>query len=193
MQKLFHALQSRSHLRLLALALCACASVPAYAVCDETTSFLDRACKHLTDTWTYGTNDVYIPFHTYHSRRAYTAAAINAYREDTWGIGYGRSHYDGKDNWDGLYVMAFLDSHSKPEYVAGYAHQVLWGNRQGLHVGLGYTAFLTARTDLWHYMPVPGILPIASINYNTTALNILAIPGGKGNGNILFMWTRVGF
>ncbi|MBC7788091.1 MAG: hypothetical protein H7Z18_11870 [Methylophilaceae bacterium] len=42
-----------------------------------------------------------------------------SFRESTYGIGYGRTHYDEKNNSNELYGIVFLDSHSKPEYIAG--------------------------------------------------------------------------
>jgi lipid IVA palmitoyltransferase len=177
----------------IAAMLALCAVGPAYAVCDDTTSVLDRACKHITDTWEQGDHELYVPFHTYHLRQAYTQEKINSFREDTWGIGYGRSRYDASGNWDGLYAMTFLDSHSKQEPMLGYGHEWMWGPREGLHSGVGYTVFLTARSDIGHYTPIPGILPIASVNYGKAAVNVTYVPGGEGHGNILFFWGRFGF
>jgi palmitoyl transferase len=165
----------------------------ALAACDSSESILGRVCQHLGNVWEHGGNDLYIPFHTYHLRYAYTDEKIDEFREDTWGLGYGRSLYDESGNWSGLYGMAFLDSHSKMEPIIGYGHQWMWGNTQGWHAGVGYTAFITSRSDIAHYAPIPGILPIASVNYGRAALNTAFMPGGEGNGNILFFWSRFGF
>lgn len=178
---------------LISAALLFSAASPAYAICDETTSLLDRACKRVTETWREGNNDLYLPLHTYHLRSAYSDEKIDSFHEDSWGLGYGRSRYDEDGNWDGLYAMSFLDSHNKPEHIVGYGHQWIWGERQGFHTGLGYTAFLTARSDFGHYTPIPGILPIASVNYGKAAVNTTFVPGTSGNGNILFFWSRFGF
>ena len=66
----------------------------AHAFCDETSSFLDRACKTVQDTWTQGEHSVYLPLHTYHLRSAYTPEKINSFNENTFGIGYGRTAFD---------------------------------------------------------------------------------------------------
>lgn len=167
--------------------------VPAYAACDDETSFIDVVCKTVGDTWTEGDNDLYLPLHTYHLRSAYSDTKIDSFNETPWGVGYGRSRYNEKGNWDGLYGMAFLDSHSKVEPLLGYGHEWMWGDHQGLHAGLGYTVFVTARQDVGNYAPIPGILPIASVNYKQAALNGTFVPGGQGNGNIFFFWSRFGF
>ena len=129
----------------------------AYAFCDETSSFLDRACKTVKDTWGQGENSIYVPLHAYHLRSAYDKEKIDSFNENTYGIGYGRTRYDEKKNQDEVYAMAFHESHSKPEYIVGYAHQWILGAPTELHAGLGYTAFLTTRTDVMHYTPIPGI------------------------------------
>ncbi len=163
----------------------------AQAFCNETDSLFDRACKHVTDTWNEGNHSIYLPFYAYHLRSAYSKEKINTFRENTYGIGYGRTHYDQNNNSDELYAMGFLDSHSKPEYIAGYAHQWIAGAPKNLHAGLGYTAFLTTRSDIMHYTPIPGILPIASVGYNKVNINTTFIPGGKGNGNVFFFWSKI--
>lgn len=168
-------------------------SVNAMAICDDSDSFVDRACSRVSNTWKQGNSDLYIPFHAHHFRYAYTDEEIDRFREDNWGLGYGRSLYDADGNWDGVYFMGFLDSNSKPEYTLGYSHQWMWGAPQGLHAGLGYTAFLNFRSNFFHYFPTPLLLPVASVNYSKVSVNTTFVPGTKGNGNILFFWSRVGF
>jgi palmitoyl transferase len=146
----------------------------------------------LSDTWTQGDSDLYLPFYAYHMRFAYSSAKIDSFREDTWGIGYGRSRYNDSGNWDGLYGMAFLDSHTNIEPITGYGHEWMWGDHDKLHAGLGYTAFLTAREDDGHYGLIPGVLPLASVAYDKVSVNGTYIPGGDGNGNVAFFWLRLG-
>ena len=162
-----------------------------YAFCDGTQSISDRACKNLTETWNEGNDSVYLPFYAYHLRSAYSKEKIDSFREDTYGIGYGRTRYDEKNNSDELYGMVFLDSHSKPEYIAGFAHQWIAGTLKDVHAAIGYTAFLTARSDIMDYTPIPGILPIASVGYKKININTTFIPGTKGNGNVFFFWSKI--
>lgn len=175
-----------------ALAIATLGTTTPAAACEDSDNVASIICQSLSKTWNEGEHDLYLPFHAHHLRFAYSKEKIDSFREDSWGIGYGRSRYDEKGNWQGLYAMSFLDSHSKQEPMVGYGHQWMWGDRSGLHAGLGYTAFFTARSDVMHYIPFPGILPIASINYNRQAVNMAYLPGGKGNGNILFFWARFG-
>jgi len=164
----------------------------ANALCGDSASLIDLACQRVSETWAKGSSDLYLPFHTYHLRSAYSEEQIDSYREDTWGLGYGRSRYvDG--NWDGVYGMAFLDSNNNLEPIIGYAHQWMWGDQESLHAGLGYTAFITARSDSSHYVPLPGVLPIASVNYDKASVNATFVPGTKGNNNVFFFWSRFNF
>lgn len=165
----------------------------AVAACDDPASFVGGICKRLSDTWSQGRHDVLLPLYSYHLRSAYTKEKIESFEENSWGLGYGRTRYDDEGNWHTLYAMGFRDSHGKFQPIAGYGHQWMWGERESLHAGLGYTVFVTARSDIGRYLPLPGILPIASVNYRRTAMNMSFMPGGKGNGNVLFLWTSFGF
>lgn len=178
---------------ILAVVLAAGLSGSAAAACDDPSSFLGGACKRVTDTWNQGQSQLLLPFYSYHLRFAYTQEKIDSFEEHAWGLGYGRSRYDDAGNWHSLYAMGFRDSHAKFEPAVGYGYQWMWGEREALHAGLGYTVIITARSDIGHYVPLPGILPIASVNYGRSAVNMAYVPGGKGNGNVLFLWGSVGF
>jgi lipid IVA palmitoyltransferase len=164
-----------------------------YASCDSNIELIDRPCQRITEVWNNGSHDLYLPLYTYHLPFAYDDDKVDSFREFTWGAGYGRSRYNEAGNWEGIYLMAFSDSHSKVQPILGYGHQWMWGSQNGFHAGAGYTAFLTSRADIAKNFPIPGILPIASINYDKYSLNTTYVPGGRGNGNILFFWSRLGF
>lgn len=164
----------------------------ALAECATDDSWLSQACRHTTELWDEGGNDLYVPLHTYHLRSAYTSEQIARTNETPLGLGYGRSRYKD-DRWEGLYAMVFLDSRNNPEPMVGYGYEWLWGAPQSLRAGLGYSLFVTARDDIYHYMPVPGILPIASLHYGKVSLNTTFVPGGSGFGSLFFFWSRVEF
>lgn len=168
--------------------------LPAWARCDPGEGSWARLCRELSQTWREGQEEVYLPFRAHHLRYAYTQEKIDSYREDSWGLGYGRSRYDRDGNWHGWYGMVFLDSHSKPQPILGYGYQWIWGTPQGLHAGAGYTVLVTARADINNYLlPLPGLLPVASVGYGRATLNATFLPGGTGYGNIIFLWARFGF
>jgi palmitoyl transferase len=169
------------------------ASQPSQAACEDSWAIVSTACQHIEDTWTEGDSDLYLPLHAHHLRFAYTDEKIDSFNENSLGIGYGRSHYLNNGNWEGLYGMAFLDSHNDIEPMLGYSYQWMWGQQNALHAGLGYAVFITSRSDVMHYLPFPAATPVASINYQKVSINTTYIPGGRGNGNILFFWSRIGF
>ncbi|MFX2623798.1 hypothetical protein V6266_12045, partial [Enterobacter asburiae] len=63
---------------------------------------------------------------------------------------------------------------------------------ENFHVGLGYTAGVTAR-DNWNYIPIPVLLPLASIGYGPATFQMTYIPGTYNNGNVYFAWMRFQF
>ena len=152
-----------------------------------------RAAISLERTAKEGDWELYVPLYTYHMRYAYTAEKISSYNENPWGLGLGRGRIDEKGNWHGLYAMFFHDSHNKPEYQLGYAFKTFWPLAENLKAGLGYTVFLGARSDINNYIPFLGILPVASLEYGKVSLDATYVPGGEGNGNVMFIWSKIRF
>lgn len=148
-----------------------------------------RISHEVDQTWHSDRNELFVPLHTWHNRHMYTAEKIASYNENPWGIGAGKYRYDDQGNWHALYAMAFLDSHSKLEPIAGYGYEKIWRPGGDWRLGAGFTAGLTARDD-YHYYPIPLILPLVSVGFGRFTLQSTYVPGGKGYGNILFTWMR---
>lgn len=150
----------------------------------------------VSDTWnTSKTKDIYVPVLTWHNRLTYDQEHIDKYNEKPWGIGVGVSKYDEYGNWNGLYIMEFQDSFNKVEPIGGYGWEKIWrpiDKNQDFRLGLGYTAFITARHN-WSYIPIPAALPLASIGYKKVNFQATYIPGTHNNGNVLFGWLRFNF
>lgn len=156
-------------------------------------SWYERSWNQLAKTYREGKSELYVPLRTHHLRFAYDREKIDQYNEKPLGLGYGRGYYDERGNWHGVYVMGFQDSHAKPEWMLGYSWKAMWGERSGWQTGLGYTAFVTTRSDIGHYTPIPGVLPVAAISYRNFSLEGTYVPGGRNNGNILFFWGKWSF
>lgn len=152
--------------------------------------WLERMWSPVANAYHNGALELYLPFLTHHLRSQYSAEKIATYRENPLGFGIGSGLYDAKGNWDAVYAMAFQDSHSKPMYMVGYGWQAIWRPVQDTRVGLGYTAGLISRSDIWGYKPFPVVLPIGSIAYRNFSLNGTFIPGGRGWGNVAFFWAK---
>lgn len=149
----------------------------------------------LQKTWYTPDNiDLYIPVITWHNRFTYDDQHILRYNERPWGIGGGISHYDHKGNWNGLYLMAFKDSFDRWEPIGGYGWEATWRplSDQDFHTGVGLTGGFTQRNN-WHYIPVPVLLPLASVGYKAANLQMTYIPGIHNNGNVWFAWLRFSF
>lgn len=153
-------------------------------------SWAQRLWQPVRQTWDLGTLELYLPFHTYHLRSAYTKEQIAGYQENPPGLGAGFGRYNEKGNWEGVYAMGFHDSHFKPQWMAGYGWKTFWNPVDEVKLGLGYTAFLMMRADIFDYKPFPGILPIASIGYRNLSLETAFVPGGAGAGNVFFFWAK---
>lgn len=143
----------------------------------------------LSLTWQSTGYELYIPLNTYHNRRYYTKDKIDSYNEKAWGLGIGKYRFDDDGDWHAIYAIAFLDSHSDVEPVVGYGFQKTKWITDNFRLGAGFTTGLTIRNES-NYMPIPVIAPLLSAEYKKLAVQATYIPGGNGNGNVLFTWLR---
>ncbi len=135
--------------------------------------------------------DIYIPVTVWHNRLTWDRAHILRYNERPGGAGLGVSRINPKGNWEGWYGMIFRDSFSRWEPIVGYGWEARWPllDNTPLSVGAGFTAGITAR-DNYNYIPLPLVLPLASISYGPVSAQMTYIPGGYNSGNVLFAWAR---
>lgn len=159
-------------------------------VCAEETWY-EESSRHMLQTWKEGHVEAYVPFLSLHMPFAYTSEQRSTYTENPLGFGLGKGRYNDSGNYEGLYAMVFQDSHGHPEYMLGYAWVPTWPiGETDLKVGVGLVGFLTARSDIANYTPFPGILPMASLSIGSFSVQAAYVPGGNGNGNVLFAWTK---
>ncbi|MBA0174667.1 lipid IV(A) palmitoyltransferase PagP [Pectobacterium carotovorum] len=155
-------------------------------------SWWQRSKNNLSTTWNSPqSHDIYIPTITWHNRWTYDKEKTDKYNERPWGAGYGVSRLDKDGDWHGLYIMAFKDSYNKWEPIGGYGYEKRWRptSDQDFQLGLGFTAGFTMR-DNWNYIPIPVLLPLASISYSKLSFQATYIPGTYNNGNVFFAWFR---
>ncbi|HEM8562185.1 TPA: lipid IV(A) palmitoyltransferase PagP [Citrobacter farmeri] len=165
-----------------------------HAVAEEK-GWFNTFTDNVAETWQQPEHyDLYIPAITWHARFAYDKEKTDRYNERPWGGGFGQSRWDEKGNWHGLYIMAFKDSWNKWEPIGGYGWESTWRPLPDdkFHLGLGFTAGVTAR-DNWNYIPLPVLLPLASIGYGPATFQMTYIPGTYNNGNVYFAWMRFQF
>jgi len=142
----------------------------------------------ISQTWQSTDYELYIPINTWHNRYFYSSSEVDGLNERPWGLGIGKSRFDEYGNWNALYAMTFMDSDRKLEPIIGYGFEKMWRPTDNFRLGAGYTVGLTMRQDM-HYIPVPLILPLLSVEYKKIAVQSTYIPGGFGH--VLFTWLRL--
>lgn len=162
--------------------------------CPKLGSWFQSTCRRLHQIWNEGSNELYVTGYAWHNRYTYPKESISSYNELAWGGGLGKGFYDEDGDWHGLYAIAFLDSHKNVEPTAGYAFLKVAHLGVNTRLGAGYTILVTARPDILHNIPFPGILPWVSFNYLNLTLSATYIPGPNHSktGNVLFLlgkWT----
>ena len=154
----------------------------------------NTAGQHLSDIWNKGDYSLMVPFWTYHMPFAYSAEKRAQYTEYPAGGGISKGYFNESGNWEGVYLMEYQDSHGKPMYMGGYGWVPTWRPiDDNFKIGAGLTAFMFMRSDIGNYAPLPGILPVGSIGYGPVDVQVAYVPGGQGNGNVLFWWARFTF
>lgn len=154
----------------------------------------NTAGQHLSDIWNKGDYSLMVPFWTYHMPFAYSAEKRAQYTEYPAGGGISKGYFNESGNWEGVYLMEYQDSHGKPMYMGGYGWVPTWRPIDDkFKIGAGLTAFMFMRSDIGNYAPLPGILPVGSIGYGPVDVQVAYVPGGQGNGNVLFWWAKFAF
>jgi len=172
------------------------APLQAHAACDFSSTWLQGVCGRVTRVWDDGTWDLYLTGYGWHIN-GYTQEELHALNEKSWGGGAGKHYTDENGNDDILFAMVFLDSHDSPEPIGGWARQ--WYTPPvlgGLSLGGGYFAGVTMRADIAHYVPIPLVLPVASLRYRRASVMgtlIPPLPGGANKGAVGFFWARYQF
>jgi palmitoyl transferase len=176
------------------LGLGAAAPVQA-AECADLWQWLNLACRRLADTYNNGGNQLLLSGYAWHIPFTWTPEKRHEENPYAWGGGLGRSVERENGDTDTVFFLVFSDSHSKPEYQMGYGWSTYWGARTGIQAGLGYTAMIVARNDIFNGLPFPVVLPLASLRYDKATLFSTYIPslGGVNHGSVLYVFGMIGF
>ena len=150
--------------------------------------------KNWAETFEEGATSVMVPVSTFYLRFAYPPERISEFTEWPLGVGLGRTRMDDRSSRT-VFAMVFQDSLGSPQYQLGY----VWlrnrrpvAARRDLTLGLGYTLSLMVRRN-FHYIPIPVVLPVASIGFKRLSVGTTYIPGGKGFGNLLVTGAHLSF
>ncbi len=158
--------------------------------CEHWHSFIKSICLRPYQTWTKGSNELYLSGYAWHNPHFYDKERLALYNERSYGGGLGKSFYDEDGDWHGLYAIAFLDSHKNIQPTAGYAFLKMLHLTEDARIGAGYSVLITQRPDIFHGVPFPGALPWMSLNYRRISLSATYIPGSRNAGNVLFVLAK---
>lgn len=158
----------------------------------ERPSLFTRIGQRFSNIWVNGKWDLYVPAYTWHNRLMYHTGEAEKFNENPWGGGFGKSYFDEDGDQHALYTMGFMDSNNRFQPIVGYAYVKNWRVFDDFSLGLGFTAGITARHE-YHYIPLPGALPIVSMQYKNLAIQATYIPERYNHGNVLFTWFRYHF
>jgi palmitoyl transferase len=161
--------------------------------CNKWPKWFKSVCTQLKDTWLKGNIDGYFTGYAWHNRYLYSKERLSTYNEEAFGGGLGKGFDDKDGDWNGVYAMAFLDSHKNIEPLTGYGFIKTAHFTKNIRPGIGYTIFVTARPDIFKGRPFPGALPLISISYLKFSLFATYIPGAQGAGNVLFCFAKYTF
>ncbi len=144
-----------------------------------------------------GRTDLYLSGYYWHLPFAYSEERRRELNDRAWGLGIGRTLVDARGNERGLFATASRSSHFKPQYAAGYLWLARWPLIDDIKVGAGFAAFVFARSDIFRYAPLPGIVPMGSVGTDRAALYVTYLPrisnGITGRGNVIYAFARLGF
>lgn len=146
-------------------------------------------------TWSHGQHDLHGLGFYWHLPSSYSPERRRTLNDAALGLGWGLGREDDRDNEHLLFVQASRSSHFKPQYTAGYLWNARWRLTKRLRGGLGYVAFVFCRSDVYRYLPLPGIVPVASLGTDCFAVYLAYLPGIRngitGTGNVLYLFARV--
>ncbi len=188
----------RLRLTVCCLLLCAAAARPCPAdMLSATRQWLAGVGSNLQDIYDHGQPDLFLTGYTWHDPHTYTAAKLATLNSHAWGFGGGKHLVDADGNDQMLYAMVFSDSHRNAQPVVGYAKQWDWRPDGGpLVLGAGYTAGITSRADIFHNIPFPILLPLASVGVGDVRIYGTFLPrvsNKLNNGNVAFFFARIAF
>lgn len=178
---------------ILAILLLLFSAPAAAAECADLWEWLNKACRRVVDTYEKGDNVLILSGYAWHTPWTWTAQKRAEENELAWGAGLGRMVEHPNGDTETVFFLVFSDSHYRPEYNLGYGWSTYWRERDQIQPGLGYTAMLVARNDIFNGWPFPAVLPLVSLRYQKFTLIGTYIPtlGGVNNGSILYVFGKV--
>ena len=150
-------------------------------------SKLDNVKQPLEVVKQEGKTHLLLPGYAYHSRRAYPN--YKSLNEHAAGIGIEKSRINRNGNKESVSAMVFLDSHEDVQPTLSYEWQAPFKISKHTTFWAGYSAGITARSDLENYLPVPFVFPTMGLSIGKVSIKSVIIPQlGKDAGNVIFIF-----
>lgn len=160
---------------------------------EDVSGFFSEKIGAINATMRTGRWDTYVCGYAWHLPWAYNDTTRRRLNETTWGGGFGRSMKDGDGDRHSVFVVGFEDSHRDPQFIASYGWQRYVPVNRDVSLGWGYMAFLFSREDVANYLPIPALLPCASIRYRKWEAVGLFVPKVSKDikGDVFYVFLRV--
>jgi palmitoyl transferase len=158
--------------------------------------WVDKACRRIADTYENGERGILVSGFGWHLPSTWTPERRAELNQNAWGGGLARTVEEANGDTHDVFFLAFLDSHENIEFQVGYAWSTYWGPRDGVQAGLGYTAMIVQRPDIFSGVPFPAVLPLFLLRYQKATLLSTFIPtlnSGINNGSVLYLFGKITF
>ncbi len=164
--------------------------LPAFATeyCDFIDARVASACQHVVKPYQEGEWDLYLTGYAWHAGATFSGKKLHA---RSYGGGFGKHWTDANGHEDFLYVMGFADSYKHFQPIVGYARQWFTKPIGPISLGGGFSVGMTARADIMHYLPLPYLLPVASVRVGKFSLMGSMLP--RRRGAVGLIWARYQF
>jgi palmitoyl transferase len=156
---------------------------------------VEKGCRRVVDTYDNGKNELLVSGYAWHTPWTWTSEKRAEENEFAYGGGWARAVERENGDTDTVFFLVFADSHENAQFNLGYAWTTYWGEREKLQAGLGYTAMIFQRPDIAGGVPLPVILPLATLRYRKVEVLTTYIPnfgGGINNGSVFYVFGRIG-
>ncbi len=164
--------------------------------CDGMSGWFKSQCEGGRAAWYEGRPMLLLSGYAWHDPSTYDDEKLEAFNENAWGGGFGVGRNDDKGDLYTWYGLAFKDSHYDWTVMAGWSWMTYWPDKADFAVGLGYTAFIMTRPDIFNGIPFPAALPLASVKVGPAEVYGTFIPklnGGVNHGNVAYFFGRIQF
>ena len=143
---------------------------------ERNRTWLSGAWDGTKRIWNEGHQDLYISGYVWHMPYKWSAERRSSFNNNAWGLGYGRTLTDDRDNQRMLFGIVAADSYERPMYMAGYAWLARWPLAGEVRISAGYSALLVRHESTADF-PVPAVVPLVSIGSNSAALYATFVSG----------------